>query len=122
MPREVWAPDEYPLWFQGLVYFLTPQHTGELFNTALDLHYMHTDDVFVGILVNKTNSIRPGATILKDLSVFAPLGFKIEETLRPEWNKRSIPFFHLPDIGIYYTWALEDLEEVNMPEVPWFQW
>ena len=105
--REVWAPDLYPVWFQGLVYFLTPQHAGELFQTALDTHYMHTDDVFVGIIVDKTSSIAPFTNKLRYISEFAAT----TKQLTTKWLSSPSKFYHVPDLGLYYIWAVENLEK-----------
>ena len=111
--REVWAPDLYPVWFQGLVYFLTPQHAGELFQTALDTHYMHTDDVFVGIIVDKTSSIAPFTNKLRYISEFAAT----TKQLTTKWLSSPSKFYHVPDLGLYYIWAVENLEKYrdNLP-------
>ena len=103
--REVWAPDEYPMWFQGLVYFLSPQNTGQLFTTALNTHYMHTDDVFMGILVNKTREFSTGELL--------PLqGLSISETvtthIQGAWTSASYIFYHVPEIELFHTWYLQD--------------
>ncbi|XP_067930291.1 beta-1,3-galactosyltransferase 1-like [Watersipora subatra] len=119
--KEVWPEDTYPTWFQGLVYFLSPQHTAELFETALHTHYMHTDDVFIGILVSKTESIRPYTTALSSFSEFALEGFDVVKKLKPKWNKGSSIFFHMPELKPYYLWALEDLRQAETPDIPWFQ-
>ena len=118
----MFAPKEFPVWYQGLVYFLSPRHAGELFHTALNTHYMHTDDVFVGICVNNTNSVRPHRTAVKHLSEFAMEGFDLIKSLQPKWLHGNAKFFHIPNIELYYTWSLADLRTVSMPEVPWFQW
>ena len=66
--REVWPYDTYPLWLQGMVYLLSPSNTADLFQAALRTHYMHTDDVFIGILVNKTAKPGQKSLIINDLS------------------------------------------------------
>ena len=101
--REVWAHDFYPLWFQGLVYFLTPRHTGLLFNASLHTHYMHTDDVFVGIIVHRTPEVQPFAKSIKFLSEFAMEGFDINKTLRPKWNTGLSKIYHIPILKLYYS-------------------
>ena len=110
--REVWALDKYPLWFQGLVYFLTPQHTGELFNTALNTHYMHTDDVFLGIVVNKTKVFT--TKHLWSIEAFSEAESDMKY-LRTLWEDRKAIFYHVPDVKLYHSWYLEGLHEAYIP-------
>ena len=117
--REVYPYNKYPLWFQGLVYFLSPQHTGQLFETALDTHYMHTDDVFMGIIVNKTKSVQPYGRSLQFLSEFAIEGFDLVKTLQPLWEDGKSKLFHVPNIKVYYTWSLKDLDQSSRPPISW---
>ena len=112
MSREVWAPDKYPLWFQGLVYFLTPQHTGELFNTALNTHYMHTDDVFLGIVVNKTKVFTSSTLYTLNWISQAEVCLWYLKTL---WDSGNAIFFHVPNIKLYESWYAE---ETKIPDEP----
>ena len=94
------------MWFQGLVYFLSPQYTGQLFTTALNTHYMHTDDVFIGILVNKTKDFSTGEVLpLKGLSRSAV----ITHDLQGSWKGASTIFYHVPDIELFYRWYSQDI-------------
>ncbi|XP_067930799.1 lactosylceramide 1,3-N-acetyl-beta-D-glucosaminyltransferase-like [Watersipora subatra] len=117
-----WAKDEFPMCFQGLVYFLTPQHTGELFETALHTPYMYTDDVFLGILVDKTESDQFYVENLYDLFEYAFKGFSLRRTLKPKWDHGFLNFIQMPDIRLYYHWSLKDLKLANLPQMNWFQW
>lgn len=119
--KKVWPLDVYPTWFQGLVYFLTPRTTAQLFQTALSTCYMHTDDVFIGIVVNKTRSAGIETIIDHSISKFANRRQDPYRTLRPTWDKGRSTFFHVPNRTMYYTWALEDMCEEKPPK-PWFQW
>ena len=69
---------------------------------------MHTDDVFMGIIVNRTKSLASCGTSLEYLSEFAG-GTDLLKALQPKWNRGKSKFFHVPNITIYYTWSLNDL-------------
>ena len=116
MSREVWAPDKYPLWFQGLVYFLTPQHTGELFNTALNTHYMHTDDVFLGIVVNKTKVFT--SSTLYTLNWISEAEFCMWY-LKTLWDSGNAIFFHVPNIKLYENWNAEETQQNRLAGSIW---
>ena len=89
------------MWFQGLVYFLSPQYTGQLFTTALNTHYMHTDDVFMGILVNKTKEFRTGTVWpIKRLALSKEKLFNLVKV----WEKGRAIFYHVPQTRLFYTW------------------
>ena len=62
---------------------------------------MHTDDVFIGILVNKTSFIN--ATALLCLSA----GF--DNRLTSNLLDGRPKFYHLPDLKLYYMLASADL-------------
>ena len=64
--REAWPYDTYPTWFQGLVYFLNPRFAGELYQQAIRIHYLHVDDVFVWITVNRTHSLKTGIVMKRN--------------------------------------------------------
>ena len=106
--REVWPYDTYPLWLQGMVYLLSPSNTADLFQAALRTHYMHTDDVFIGILVNKTAKPGQRSLIINDLSAWVELGW--EESLCQTWIDGTTPFFHIPDNKLYLSWFIWEAE------------
>lgn len=104
----MWPYDDYPLWLQGMVYVLSPSHTAELFQAALRTGYMHTDDVFIGICVNKT--ARTGQqTIIDDISSYEEPDRG--ESQRKVWDAAVVPFFHLPDHRLYIKWHYDAVEK-----------
>ena len=109
--REVYPNDTYPVWFQGLVYFLTPSTTAELFKQSLQTRYMHTDDVFIGIVVHKVPSIQKGIIKKNNLSAITNQNDAIglEKHLGAAWLRGNVPFFHIPDRKVFTSWAMDDL-------------
>ena len=108
MPREVWPYGSYPLWLQGMVYFLSPGYTAELFQAALRTKYMFTDDVFIGICVNKTALPGQETIVVNDISSFhvvnsQNIGSKQAAQLQEDWDEARITFFHLPDKQLYWS-------------------
>ena len=106
--REVWPYDTYPLWLQGMVYLLSPSNTADLFQAALRTHYMLTDDVFIGILVNKTAKPGQKSLIIGNISAYGSPGY--EEEICQTWIDGYVPFFHIPDSRLYLSWFHWELE------------
>ena len=96
--REEWPHDTYPTWFQGLVYFLNPRTAGEMYQQALHIHYLHTDDVFIGIIVSGTHSFKTGV-VMKQNDISACV------QVRKYWNEGVIPFIHVPNNKLYTEWT-----------------
>ena len=68
------------------------------------MHYMHTDDVFMGILVNKTKEFRTGALLpIKGLS----LSEEATVRLKKAWEGAASVFYHVPNIKLFYTWYFQ---------------
>ena len=94
--RDAWRYKHYPLWLQGMVFFLKPKYTGELFEAALRTNYIFMDDVFIGICVNKTARAGQKTLNLRDLSTYR-VGKNRERDLSSDWKGEKVTFFHLPD-------------------------
>jgi len=119
--EDVWPHKEYPTWFQGLIYFLSPRHAIDLFRTALRTKYMHTDDVYMGILVNRTASMQGALIPDTELSYFTQDDKGIVEILKPYWISEDDEriFYHMPSIQFFTEWYYEELYRKT---TPWFQW
>lgn len=122
--REAWPGDALPTWFQGLAYFISPKSAGLLFNTSLTISYSQVDDVFLGIVINKTGIAKDGVITTTTLSKFSVMNVDLETKLRFSWKHGPSFFFHVPNNTMYYLWALGDVNEVDSLTkiVPWFQW
>ena len=82
LSREAWQYDRFPLWFRGMVYLISPMKTSDLFQAALRTSYMHTDDVFIGICINKTAELGQKSIEL-DISSYAAQD--AGESLQRDW-------------------------------------
>lgn len=78
-----------------------------MFKAALNTRYMHTDDVYIGILIEQLETVAINAKSESSLSIAAP-----NEILLPNlalyWHTSSIVFYHVPHTGIYAYWASEE--------------
>lgn len=106
--EEVWPEEVFPLWFQGLIYFLTPSSASELFKLAQVTPYMYTDDVFVGVLM-RTLQKRYVMQVSSepDLSLFAYSNQDdvIEGEMLGFWLEGNITAFHVPNLKTYIEWS-----------------
>lgn len=101
---ELWPEELYPVWFQGLVYVLTPNLAAKLYPIALTTRYMFTDDVYVGVLVSQVPEAK--VIINNDLGVHADHNdYKV---LEPVFVNGSHIFSHVPDKELYYKWYYRD--------------
>lgn len=116
---QVWPDKFYPQWFQGMIYFLTPRYADIMFQTALNTHYMHTDDVFIGIVVSKIPDLKPGIRNVNAISHYTDGGYDHQIRMKPYWRNSHAIFYHVPSSKLYMEWSLPDLQE---KAVPWFQW
>ena len=115
--KEVWEPDLFPSWCQGLVYFLPPRYAGHLFNISLNTRYMFTDDVYIAVLVDKAKEI--SIRSLNYFSEFAMDNHNLVVELRRYWEPGGrVKFLHVPDFEIYYKWSVEDLNTELVEAVP----
>lgn len=105
MPEDVWPNSTYPTWYQGLVYFLSPSLTGDLFKTATNTPYMFTDDVYMGVLVNKLNKTRNIVTM--DLKYLSDDYHALEN-----WRTGPHVFFHAPNVTAYWEMLLDNDAEL----------
>ena len=103
---EVWPYKDYPLWFQGMVYMLSPNYTADLFQAALRTHYLFTDDVFIGICVNKTAAPTQKSIALKNIS-----SYHTGQT-KKDWDEAIIPFFHFSDKKTYMNFFYLEFNEL----------
>lgn len=106
--REIWPRDHYPTWFQGLAYFLSANITGPLYQAAQQCHYMHTDDVFVGIAVEKmTNTTNHVLTVtrLDRFSVYTLTLTNLKKHIGPAWDNTKGIFYHVPETLAFWAWA-----------------
>mgnify|MGYP001793078401 FL=1 len=107
--NSTWSEEFFPLWFQGLIYFLSPSSSTELFKLALLTPYLHTDDVYIGVLVKKLQQrffMQVGT--VPDLSVYAYHSIKpeeLEDELLPFWLEGNITAFHVPHHQIFAKWS-----------------
>lgn len=105
--EEAWPHKYFPTWFQGLVYFLTPRHAGLLYSAALNTPYMHTDDAFIGILVNKTSIFASGIRPITNISMYQGESYEDSVRMLSEWRHSPIIFFHIPNTQLFMEWSLE---------------
>lgn len=92
-----------------MVYIISPRNAAELFQAALRTHYMHTDDVFMGILVNKTAEPGQVTQMVPTMSAYADLDKPSgEHILCRIWRKGQVPFYHVPDSELYLTWFKQE--------------
>lgn len=98
-----------------MVYLLSPSNTALLFQAALRTGYMHTDDVFIGICVNKTAVPGQKTQVVNYISEYADPDEG--ELLRRSWEKVIVPFFHMPDTKVYLNWCYEELSHASLYSV-----
>ena len=108
---DVWPYDTYPLWFQGMVYMLSPHYTADLYQAALRTHYMFTDDVFMGICVNKTAAPTQKSIPLKKFSSFR-YGKTKNKEYQQDWDEKMVTFFHFPENKLYMEFFYSDINEL----------
>lgn len=109
MSPERWPYDKFPMWFQGLAYFLTPSLAEKLVPIAVNVPYTFMDDVYVGMLVDQ---VRPRATVtaLKDLSASSAMQlYSIDYYLHERWRQKNATFFHMPNMNRFTNWYAESL-------------
>ena len=75
-----------------------------LFQAALRTHY--TDDVFIGICVNKTSAPTQKSIALKYIS-----SYHTGQT-KKDWDEAIIPFFHFPDKNAYINFFYLEFNEL----------
>ena len=111
--RERWPYDNYPTWFQGLAYFLTPSLAEKLVPISLNVPYIFMDDVYVGMLVSQ---VRPKADIIinQNLSATAAMTrFSIDYYLHERWMSHNATFFHMPNMLRFNTWYHQSLNTLR---------
>lgn len=114
MPREKWPYDNYPPWFQGLAYFLTPSLAEKLVPIALNVPYFFMDDVYIGVLVSQVST---GAEIImnQNLSASAAMTrYSIDYFLSELWSARNATFYHMPNMERYWYWYTGALERLRV--------
>ena len=89
LSREAWPYDSFFLWFQGVVYLISPMKTSDLFQAALRTSYMHTDDVFMRICIGKTAELGQKSIELNISSYAAP---DAGESLQRYWCRAKTLF------------------------------
>lgn len=94
--KHVWPDETFPIWHQGLAYFLSPSITGELFRLAEQTPYMFTDDVYMGVLVNKLN--KSTRILVIDLKHFSA-----DYRATAEWENGPHIFFHTPNFLAFWS-------------------
>lgn len=104
---EAWPEKLLPMWFQGLVYFMSPRHTGLVYEAALTTHYIQTDDVFMGISVSKVPDFNSGVIIDDKISAQNGDSYKKVLVLRNGWINSSVLFFHVPIDSLFMKWSSE---------------
>ena len=119
----MWPYKDYPLWFQGMVYMLSPNYTADLFQAAFRTHYMFTDDVFIGICVNKTAVRTQNSIALTKISSSLNKLSTVNQTQK-DWDEAIIPFFHFPDpnqyLDFFYSEFNELVKERKIPAPAYF--
>ena len=108
---DMWPYKDYPLWFQGMVYMLSPNYTSDLYQAVLRTHYVFTDDVFIGICVNKTAAQTQNSIALTKISSSLNKLSPVNQT-EQDWDEAIIPFFHLPDPHEYLDFFYTDFNEL----------
>ena len=83
---------------------LSPNYTSDLYQAALRTHYMFTDDVFIGICVDKTAAQTQSSIALTKISSSLNKLSTVNQT-QEDWDEAIIPFFHLPDPHEYLDFS-----------------
>ncbi|XP_038056644.1 beta-1,3-galactosyltransferase 1-like [Patiria miniata] len=58
MPRDLYPGDAYPPWLSGGGFVVSGDVPGKVYDASLDIRYLHLEDVFVGVCLDKLN-IKP---------------------------------------------------------------
>ena len=90
---------------------LSPHYTAYLYQAALRTHYMFTDDVFIGICVNKTAAPTQQSIPLKKIST-SLYGKTKSSDYQQDWDEKTITFFHFPVNKLYMEFYYSDTNEM----------
>ncbi|XP_067951192.1 beta-1,3-galactosyltransferase 1-like [Watersipora subatra] len=105
---ELWPHKLYPVWFQGLAYLITPQLAAKLPSIALDVKYMFTDDVYVGVLVSQVD----GVNVITDEMFGAHTEGPLSKFFH-QFRKGKRIFYHVPSIKYFISWYYADILSGN---------
>jgi hypothetical protein len=110
MPFNEWPEKYYPTWFQGLAIFLSPGITGKLFEQALKTKYLFTDDVYIGVLVDrliKTDDKRLKTDItVKQLKHFVNSNNYNLRGQFESWEHGPHVLYHVPKPKEFWLWSM----------------
>ncbi|KAF6033894.1 hypothetical protein EB796_007798 [Bugula neritina] len=58
LSRKDYKYDTFPMWLQGLTYFLSPRLAKEIYNLSFTTPYIFTDDIYIGIVANRVVQLK----------------------------------------------------------------
>ncbi|XP_067948978.1 beta-1,3-galactosyltransferase 1-like [Watersipora subatra] len=94
--------DEYPPWFQGMVYFLTPCVARQIYELSFTSPYLFTDDVYIGIVSDRVENIRRINLVTFYNNAFSSLVKNMNS-----WVHKPAVFYHNAKIrDMYKLWHL----------------
>lgn len=103
---EEWPHDTFPIWYQGLAFILSPTLADKLYKQALQTSYIFTDDVYIGILVDRLRNsedvdLRTEVTLRTfNITCLVPPG-----SVLTDLERSTCGLVHIPNFTQFWGWA-----------------